>query len=96
MAGQVIPLTDLASMGVMLDAASSSLPPNAFSNVSNVRFNAGAVRKMEGELAISLTNCPTSGIEYVAYWQGPTNNYYIVVHVASTTATIYALSLIHI
>ena len=55
MAGQVIPLTDLASMGVMLDAASSSLPPNAFSNVSNVRFNAGAVRKMEGELAISLT-----------------------------------------
>jgi len=90
MAGQVIPLTDLASMGVMLDASSSSLPPNAFSDVSNVRFNAGAVRKMEGELAISLTSCPTSGIEYVAYWQGPTNNYYIVVHVASTTATVYA------
>ena len=90
MAGQVIPITDLASLGVMLDASSSALPPNAFSNVSNVRFNAGAVRKMEGELAISLTNCPTSGIEYVAYWQGPTNNYYIVVHVASTTATIYA------
>ena len=90
MAGQVIPLTELAAMGVMLDASSSALPPNAFSDVSNVRFNAGAVRKMEGELAISLTNCPTSGIEYVAYWQGPTNNYYIVVHVASTTATVYA------
>lgn len=91
MAGQVIPLTDLASMGVMLDASSSSLPPNAFSDVSNVRFNAGAVRKMEGELAISLTSCPTSGIEYVAYWQGPTNNYYIVVHRhSSTVAKIYA------
>ena len=92
MAGQVIPITDLASMGVMLDTSSSSLPPNAFSNVSNVRFNAGAVRKMEGELAISLTNCPTSGIEHLAYWQGPTNSYYVVVHVASTTATIYAWS----
>lgn len=90
MTGQVIPITDLASMGVMLDASSSSLPANAFSNVSNVRFNAGAVRKMEGELAISLTNCPTSGIEHLAYWQGPTNSYYIVVHVSSTTATIYA------
>jgi len=91
MAGQVIPLTDLAAMGVMLDASSSSLPPNAFSNVSNVRFNAGAVRKMEGELAISLTDCPTSGIEYVAYWQGPTNNYYIVVHRhSSTVARVYA------
>ncbi len=93
MAGQVIPLTDLASMGVMLDAASSSLPPNAFSNVSNVRFNAGAVRKMEGELAISLTSCPTSEVEYIAYWQGPTNSYYVVVHRhSSTIARIYAWS----
>ena len=54
MAGQVIPLTDLASMGVMLDASSSSLPPNAFSDVSNVRFSDCAVRTTEGELAMSV------------------------------------------
>ena len=89
MAGQVIPITDLASAGVVLDAPSISLPPNGFSDVSNVRFNAGAVRKMEGELAISLTNCPTSGIKHLAYWQGPTNNYYIVVHESGVLATVY-------
>ena len=89
MTGQVIPITDLASAGVILDAPSISLPPNGFSDVSNVRFNAGAVRKMEGELAISLTDCPTSGIKHLAYWQGPTNNYYIVVHESGVLATVY-------
>ena len=89
MAGQVIPITDLASAGVILDAPSISLPPNGFSDVSNVRFNAGAVRKMEGELAISLTNCPTSGIKHLAYWQGPTNSYYIVVSESGVLATVY-------
>ena len=75
MPGQVIPIQDLASTGVILDTPSVSLPPNAFSNVENVRFHDGAVRKMTGESEVFTS----SNVDYVAYWQAPSNNYYVVV-----------------
>ena len=80
---QVLPITDIASLGVIEDTPSFSLPPNAFSDVQNVRFRDGAVRKMLGEeefltddMRIDFTNTP---IRYSAYWPSPSGARYIVV-----------------
>ena len=72
---QVLPITDLAKAGVIMDTPAVSLPPNVFSDVQNVRFRDGAIRKMEGEERIFQG----ANIVYVAYWQGPFNNMYVVV-----------------
>ena len=75
MPNQVLPITDLAKAGVIMDSPAVSLPPNVFSNVLNVRFRDGAIRKIEGETVLFQG----SNIVYVAYWQGPFNNMYVVV-----------------
>ena len=84
MPNQVLPITDLAKAGVIMDSPAVSLPPNVFSNVENVRFRDGAIRKMEGETILFSQDrdaalAPVSSIVYVAYWQGPFNNMYVVV-----------------
>ena len=80
MPDQVIPITDLAAIGLVQDTPSMSLPPNAFTNCQNVRFSEGAVRKMAGEKSVlsSLSN-----VKYVAYWPGPTTNRYVVIRYSS-------------
>ena len=50
MPNQVVPITGFDQVGVILDSPPVSLPPNALSDVRNVRFKDGAVRKMEGEV----------------------------------------------
>ena len=52
MVEQVLPINNLDEAGVILDIPSVALPPNAFSNVRNVRFKDGSVRKMKGEVNI--------------------------------------------
>ena len=78
---QVLPITDIASLGVIEDTPSFSLPPNAFSDVQNVRFRDNAVRKMLGEEQFltddDMINLPD--IRYVAYWPSPSGARYIVV-----------------
>ena len=82
---EVLPITDLASLGVIQDTPSFSLPPNAFSDVQNVRFRDGAVRKMTGEELlleqIPLADRPSDegDIRYVAYWPSPSGPRYVVV-----------------
>lgn len=85
MANQILPITQLDQVGVILDTPEASLPPNAFSDVRNVRFKDGAVRKMEGEVNIfpnlfddsnnvigSLeANFDGSIIKYVVWWPNP-------------------------
>ena len=71
---QVLPVTEIAKAGVIMDTPSVSLPPNVFSNVENVRFRDGAVRKMEGEMRLF----PHTNVAYVAYWRGPFNEMYVV------------------
>ncbi len=85
MPDQVVPITDLASTGVILDTPPVSLPPNAFTNVRNVRFKDGAVRKMEGEVDIFagvsalFTKTVSSTdprlqygeLQYIAWWPSP-------------------------
>ena len=87
MPSQVIPITDIASVGLVADTPSVALPPNAFSEVQNVRFHDGAVHKLEGEIGLISG---LSNVVYAAYWQGPTRNVFVVVvhDTSTTTATI--------
>ena len=86
MPNQVLPITDLAKAGVIMDTPAVSLPPNVFSNVENVRFRDGAIRKMEGETTLFSLTPGADPIVYVAYWQGPFNNMYVVVREMGTIA----------
>ena len=85
MPNEIIPITDIASAGVIQDTPSFALPPNAFSDVQNVRFRDNAVRKMTGEELllrdIPLENRPSTegDIRYVAYWPSPSGARYIVI-----------------
>jgi len=93
MAGQVVPINDIASAGVVKDLPAASLAQNIFTDCLNVRFRDGAVRKMEGEEAI--TTPFSDPIIYVAFWDNPNLNpgvgYYIVVTNNGSTDTIHAL-----
>ena len=82
---QVLPITDLAKAGVVMDTPSVSLPPNVFSDVSNIRFRDGAIRKLEGE----ILEQDSSDVAYIAYWPGPFRRMYVVVqNITSETANI--------
>ena len=84
MPNQVVPITGFDQVGVILDSPPVSLPPNALSDVRNVRFKDGAVRKMEGEVNLfpnlfdgtdPVTGNPVSYdgsiLKYVAWWPNP-------------------------
>ncbi len=85
MPNQVIPLTQLDKTGLIMDMPSVSLPPNAFSDVQNVRFDDGAVSKFPGETSeLTLTN-----ILYTAHWPAPSGSKHVVVIADdATTVTI--------
>ena len=85
MASQVLPINQLADVGVILDTPAAALPPNAFSDASNVRFRDGAARKMEGEVNIFpnlfddssnliggvAANFDGSILKYLVWWPNP-------------------------
>ena len=85
---QVLPITDLAKAGVIMDLPSVSLPPNVFSDCRNVRFRDGAIRKMEGEQEI-LFNVGPRDLVFIAYWPEPSlapdNGYMVIVGRDNTT-----------
>lgn len=93
MASQIIPINDIASAGVVKDIPAASLAQNIFTDCLNVRFRDGAVRKMEGEEAI--TTPFSDNIIYVAFWDNPNlgagTGYYIVVINNGSTDSIVAI-----
>lgn len=93
MASQIIPIDNIASAGVVVDMPAVSLAQNIFTDCLNVRFRDGAVRKMEGEEAI--TTPFTDSIIYVAFWDNPNlaagTGYYIVVTNDGSTDSIFAI-----
>ena len=93
MAGQVIPINDIASAGVVIDVPAVSLAQNIFTDCLNVRFRDGAVRKMKGEEAI--TTPFSDPIVHLAFWDNPNlaagSGYYIVVTNNGSTDSIYAI-----
>ena len=90
MPDQILPLSGLDQTGVILDTPAVALPPTAFSDVLNVRFKDGAVRKMEGEINIFpeidvAPHDPNTTIKYVAWWANPNlsifnRGYYLAIY----------------
>ena len=74
---EVLPIRELGTVGLVQDTPAVSLPPNVFTNVENVRFRDGAVRKMEGEGANLISSL--ANVVYVAFWPAPTNDYWVIV-----------------
>jgi len=73
-----ISVTDIASMGVVVDAPPITLNANVFTDVRNVRFKDGAVKKITGELLLNnITDDLTASGEkfgqtrYFAVWENP-------------------------
>ena len=73
----IVPITDLASTGLIEDTPSVSLPPNAFSDCQNVRFHSGAIRKFPDESDALATQGPAN-IVYVAHWPSTAGSKYVV------------------
>ena len=85
---QIIPITDLASAGLVQDTPAVSLPPNVFSDVHNVRFRDGAVKRFPSEVN-KLTSL--SNVKYVAYWPSTLGDRYVVItdNGTNTIFTVY-------
>ena len=85
---QIIPIMDLASAGLVEDTASVSLPPNVLSDVKNVRFGGGAIKRFPSDVnkITSLT-----GVVYVAYWPSTLGERYVVItdNGTNTVFTVY-------
>jgi len=88
MAEDIISVTDIASQGVVKDTPPVALGPNVFTDVRNIRFKDGAIRKITGELLLNnitedLTpaNETFGQVRYFAVWESPnrtpTGCYYI-------------------
>jgi len=71
MAEEIISVVDIASKGVVIDTPPVALAENIFTDVKNVRFKDGAVRKMEGELLLNNIAGVTGQARYIAVWENP-------------------------
>ena len=96
MPSQVINIEDIDKYGFVADSPSIALAPGAFSDVLNVRFDNGAIRKVKGYIelfnTLSLTN-----IKKIHYWPNPNRAIWIVVNregsIGSEEDHIYAVYL---
>ena len=78
MAEEIISVVDVASQGVVKDTPPVALAENVFSDVRNVRFKDGAIRKITGELLLNdiTSDITTPGetfgqTRYFAVWENP-------------------------
>lgn len=97
MSSSIVPIGDLHKLGVIKDAPSIALAPNAFDDVSNVRFHASHISKIEGEVDLVTASEITSGgigdILHMFWWDNPNlspdNGYYVVVSTDGTFDNIH-------
>jgi len=78
MAEDTISITDIATQGVVIDTPPVALSANVFTDVRNVRFKDGAVRKITGELLLNdiASDLTAPGetfgqVRYFAVWENP-------------------------
>jgi len=78
MAEDTISVVDIASKGVVIDTPPVALAPNVFTDVKNIRFKDGAIRKVTGEILLNnITSDLTAPgeefgeIRYFAVWDNP-------------------------
>ena len=78
MAEDTISVVDIASQGVVIDTPPVALAPNVFTDVRNIRFKDGAIRKITGEILLNnITSDLTAPgeefgeVRYFAVWDNP-------------------------
>jgi len=98
MSDNVVPITGLNTIGLVKDTPAIALPPNAFSDVLNVRFTNGCVSKMSGEVDILPTftgQTITGNFIHIAWWANPNltpnNGYYLAVTTDNTYDYVYLI-----
>ena len=76
MPNEVLPISGLADVGLIEDMPSVALPPNAFSDVRNLRFRDKTIKKFpaDEDLKTGLSN-----VVYVAEWPSTLGKRYVVV-----------------
>ena len=88
MPNQILPISGLAEAGLIEDTPSVALPPNAFSDVLNVRFKNNTITKFEADetLLSGLTD-----VVYAAEWPSTLGKRYVVLTElgGNTTFTVY-------
>ena len=94
MPNQVIPIEGIDKLGFIADTPAVNLPPGAWSDVNNVRFNDGAIRKFLGHIGV-FDGTGFMNIQHIAYWENPNRRYYIVVNrdTADSMDRVYTLQL---
>ena len=96
MPSQVINIEEIHKYGFIADSPSIALPSGEFSDVLNVRFDNGAIRKVKGYVelfdTLNLTN-----IKKIHYWPNPNKAIWIVINregsIGSEEDHIYAVYL---
>ena len=76
---QIVPIEGIDKLGFIPDMPSVNLPAGAWTDVNNVRFDDGAIRKFKGHLSIFSDDLFTD-IQHIAYWENPNTRYYIVIN----------------
>jgi len=78
MAEETISVVDVASAGVVIDTPPIALASNVFTDVRNIRFKDGAIRKINGEILLNnITSDLTAPneefgkVRYFAVWENP-------------------------
>ena len=78
MPSQLIPLEGIDKSGFISDIPAVNLPPGAWSDVRNVRFNDGAIRKFSGHIPI-FADVGLVRIQHIVYWENPNRRYYVII-----------------
>ena len=82
---QIIPIQGLHTVGLIEDSPAVSLPPNAFTDVLNVRFHNNAINKLPGDQLIADVSgqAAVGTLQYLTWWANPNiapaDGYYVLV-----------------
>ena len=88
---QVIPIEGIDKAGVIYDSPASTLPPGAWTDALNIRFDDGAIRRMKGQTTI-FTHPDLTDIQHVVYWENPNVRCYVVINREMAGDTAYLVT----
>ena len=81
MPANIVPIEGIDKVGVIQDSPASTLPPGAWTDARNVRFDDGAIRRMKGQTEIfALPFHGLTDIQHIAYWENPNKRCYVVIN----------------
>ena len=85
-----LPLRNLHESGLAPDAPRTALPPTVWSDGRNIRFNDGAIEKIQG--TTSIFNQAKTDASHMAYWATPGNESYLYVTNSPVLAEVFRVT----